>query len=374
MSGKERRAPRILLIAPIQKAGASDTNVVGGNKVTADEQVRELGARGFEVDVIDTSGSVTNLPAWKIWANRLARFLRVAWSTARKLWRSDVVFLIIAPSSALILASFLWAVCKIARRPLVLRITGGDMMIDYLGYGALARWLADRTYMRSSRVYVETQYLHRSFDNRDNFKWFPGTRGIAAPARTGRDRVEKLIFVARLDMDKGLAEALEACRHLPENCHLNVFGPGMSDTDFSLFEDHPRATYGGVLDPAEIPRVLSEHDLLVYPSYYRSEGYPGVILEAFQCGLPVVAARWGGVSELVEHEESGLLVAPRSAAEVESAITRLLDEPELYRQLCQGARRRGAQFRSADWYDRVAAELRSLCRKQSPRGRRAPRP
>ena len=374
MSGKERRAPRLLLIAPIQKAGASVSNVAGGNKVMADEQVRELGARGFEVDVIDTSGGVTNLPAWKIWAHRLARFLRVAWGVARKLGRSDVVFLIIASYSALRLASFLWAVCKIARRPLVLRISGGDMMVEYLGYGAFARWLAERTYMHSALVYVETQYLHRHFDKRANVKWFPNTREIAAPARTGRGRVEKLIFVARLDMDKGLVEALEACRHLPEHCHLTVFGPGMSGTDFSLFEGHPRATYGGVLDPAEIPRVLREHDLLVYPSYYRSEGYPGVILEAFQCGLPVVAARWGGVSELVEHEESGLLVAPRSAAAVESALKRLLDEPELYRQLCQGARRRGGQFRSADWYDRVAAELRSLCRKQSPRGRRAPRP
>ena len=359
-------APSILLIAPIQKTGASDTNVVGGNKVMADEQVQELGARGFEVDVIDTSGGVTNLPAWKISANRLARFLRVAWGAARKLWRSDVVFLIIGPSSALYLASFLWTVCKIARRPLVLRISGGDMMLEYLGYGAFARWLADRTYMRSSLVYVETQYLHRSFDNRGNFRWFPNTRSMEAADRTGRDRVEKLIFVARLAMFKGLAEALEACRHLPENCHLNVFGPGMSDTDFSLFEDHPRATYGGVLDPAEIPGVLGEHDLLVYPSYYRKEGYPGAILEAFQCGLPVVAVRRGGVSELVEHEESGLLVEPRSAAEVESAIKRLLDEPELYRRLCEGAKRRGDQFRSADWYDRVATELRSLCRKQTP--------
>ncbi len=369
MTGKESRAPSILLIAPIQKTGASDTNVVGGNKVMADEQVRELEARGFEVDVIDTSGAVTNLPTWKIRAHRLARFLRVAWGAARKIWHSDGVFLIIAPYSALSLASFMWVVCKMTRRPLALRLTGGDMMLDYLGYGAFARWLTDRTYMRSSLVYVETQYLHRNFDNRDNFKWFPNTRDIEVPARAGRDRVEKLIFVARLDMDKGLTEALAACRHLPENCHLNVFGPGMSDTDFSLFEDHPRATYGGVLDPAEIPRVLSEHDLLVYPSYYRSEGYPGAILEAFQCGLPVVAARWGGVAELVEHEDSGLLVEPRSAAEVEAAIRRLLDEPDLYRQLCEGARRRGAHFRSADWYDRVAAELCNLCRKQIPHGR-----
>ena len=362
-TGKKPRPPRILLIAPIQKTGASGTNVVGGNKVMADEQVRELSARGFKVDVIDTSGPVTNLPPWKIRANRLARFLKVAWGAARNIRRSDIVFLIIAPYSALTLASFLWALCKITRRPLALRLTGGDMMLDYLGYGPLARWLADRTYMRSARVYVETQYLRRNFGNRDNFQWFPNTREIETPARPKPDRPEKLIFVARLDMDKGLAEALDACRRLPENCHLNVFGPAMTETDFSLFDGHPKATYRGVLPPTEIPQILSEHDLLIYPSYYRSEGYPGAILEAFQCGLPVVAAKWGGVPELVQHEKSGLLIAPRSATEIESAIQRLLDNPDLYQKLCQGAKQRGNHFRSANWYDTVAAELRALCQK-----------
>jgi len=63
------------------------------------------------------------------------------------------------------------------------------MMLDYLGYRALARWLADRTYMRSALVYVETQRLHRNFTDRGNFRWFPNTRDIEAPARRGRDRV-----------------------------------------------------------------------------------------------------------------------------------------------------------------------------------------
>ncbi len=363
MTDSENMAPRILLIAPVQRAGASATNVVGGNKVMADEQVRELGMRGFGVDVIDTSGGVTNLPGWKLRAVRLARFLRVIWGVARKIWYCDVVFLIIAPYSALSLASLLWVISTLARRPLVVRITGGDMMLDYDGYGRLARWLAERTYMRAALVYVETEYLQRNFAGRGNFRWFPNTRDVAAPAAEGRNRVEKLIFVARLDMDKGLAEALEAGRNLPENCQLNVFGPGMSDTDFSLFEGHPRASYGGVLAPWEIPQMMGEHDLLVYPSYYRSEGYPGAILEAFQCGRPVIAAKWGGVTELVEHETSGLLVEPRSSAEVKAAIERLLHDPELYRRLCDGAKRRGDYFRSGRWYDSAADDLRRLCRK-----------
>ena len=359
--------PNIMLIGP-QGSGTSAANVIGGNKLMTDDLARELSMRGFDLSLVDTSGRVTNLPSWKIRAIRLTRFLRVAWRAAKQLRRCDLIFLVIAPYSALGLASFFWAVCKIARRPLVVRLTGSGLMEQYLKYGAFARWLADRTYMRTSLVYVETQQLRRDFNEPANFRWFPNTRDIESPKASKRGEVNKLIFLARLEMSKGLAEALDACRHLPENCHLNVFGPAVSDTDFSLFEGHQRATYGGVLKPEETPRVLSEHDLMLFPSYCRAEGYPGSILEAFQCGLPVVAAKWGGVPELVEHEKSGLLVEPRSAAAVRCAIERLLEDPEMYRLLCAGARRRGEYFRSANWYGRVAADLHNLCRQRAPHG------
>lgn len=350
----------ILLIAPLG-SGKSTTNVIGGNAYTAAEIVENLGMRGFQSEVIDTSGSVTNLTRWKIQAIRFVRFLRMVRSVIQRIRHCRLVFLVISPHSAIIVASSLWIICKIAGRPVVLRVTGSALSLVYRNYGTFARWFADRTYMRCSLVYVETRQLHRDFQNHTNFRWFPNTRNIKVPSVISHEKIRKLIFLARLEMDKGLAETLDACRHLPELCHLQVFGPGMSTTDFSLFEDHPKASYGGILKLGDVPRVLSEHDLLLFPSYYRDEGYAGVILEAFQCGLPVVAAKWGGVSELVEHEKSGLLVEPRSATALRSAIKRLLEDPDLYRRLCRGAKCRGEDFRSTNWYGDLASDLRSLC-------------
>ena len=361
MTKGENRIPKVLLVVPVG-SGRSATNVVGGNRVMAEESIHELSLRGFELDVLDTSGSVTNLPPWKFQVHRLARFLRMIWGVAKKIRRSDIVFLLISPKSAFLMATPVWVICKIVRRPLVLRFSGSSLGRVYRAYGAAARWVADRTWTRCALIYLETPRTSREFlDNAANVRWFPNTRNVQAPAVTRRDTVSKLIFVGRLEKRKGLAEALEACRHLPEPCRLQVFGPRMSNTDLSGFEGHPRATYGGVLEPVEVPRVLCEHDLLLFPSYFSTEGYPGVILEAFQCGLPVVAARVGGVPELVEHEKSGLLVEPRSAAAVRSAVERLLDDPGLYRRLCEGAMRRGEYFRGAHWYGRMASDLRGLC-------------
>ena len=139
MTNNGHQRPKLLLIVPLHGVEQSVTNIIGGNKVTASELIHELSAQGFDLDTLDSSGSVTNLPPWKFQFIRLARFLRVVWGIARKVQRARLVFLVISPQSALIVASSLWVSCKIARRPLVLRLTGGDLNLVYDKYSVLAR-------------------------------------------------------------------------------------------------------------------------------------------------------------------------------------------------------------------------------------------
>ena len=348
---------RVLAIGPLPTPG----HAIGGSRTLFAETLRQLELRGFDPDIINTSRPRSGLTPWRIHLAGLAVLARVMWGVLKRVPRSQLVFLNMSSHSAIGVASAIWFICKIARRPLVLRLFGGMLPEIYQGSGPVARWLADRAILRCPIVYMETHYLLRAFGNPGNFRWLPNTRDIATPAPARRKEVRRLIFAAQLWMDKGLAEALEACRALPEGCHLNVFGPVMRDTDLSLFEGHPRATYGGVLEPGEMPRILREHDLLLFPSYRMHETYPGIIIEASQCGVPVIATKWGDVSEIIHHEQDGLLVEPRSTADLQAAIKRLLDDPTLYRRLCEGARERGETFRSGPWYDKVARDLRDLC-------------
>ena len=299
----------------------------------------------------------------------LFTFLKIVWRVIKEMKRNHVIFFNTSAGRAWLAASCIWAICRVGRRPMVLRFFGGDFGFKYESYGTLSRWWAEKTYMRCALVFVQTEAIYRRFRGRDNFRWFPNTRDVYAPFIRTRERMTRLLFFSRLNMKKGLGEAVEACRHLPADCHLNVFGPQMPDTNLSLFEANSRATYRGVLSPAGVPHVLADHDVLLFPSYWETEGYPGVVLEALQCGTPVIATRWAGIPEIVEHEKSGLLVEPRSAAAVKEAIERLIDDPALYQRLRRGARGRGEFFRSAVWYDRMAADLRSLSRRSagSPR-------
>lgn len=77
----------------------------------------------------------------------------------------------------------------------------------------------------------------------------------------------------------------------------------------------------------QIAEILAETDVLVL-STRTPEGFGRVVVEAGATGTAVVATRVGGVSEIIEHEENGLLVPPRNPVRLAEAIVRLKEHPE----------------------------------------------
>ena len=370
----EAEGTRVLLIGNQLTPGSA----INGTGTLFAETVRQLERRGFNLTVLNLSRPVNGqqkgrhsdrmpsratplLYLIKRIIMNMALLAHLVWGSLRHIRRSEVIFLNTGFSPVYVIVTiYVWLMAKVTRRPLALWYLGGELS-RLSRYGPLFRWLVDRTFLRSPLVYAETRQTLRELGCSANVRWLPNTRDIEPPAEKRRGEVRKLVFAARLRTDKGLAESLEACRSLPEGCHLQVFGCVQPATDLSLFEGHPRASYGGALEPEEMIRTLSEQDLLLYPSYSRGEGIPGVIVEAFQCGVPVITTRWGDIPGLVQHEENGLFVEPRSADSLKAAIHRLLDDPDLYRRLCAGAQKQGEAFRSGPWYDEVARDLRALC-------------
>jgi len=85
----------------------------------------------------------------------------------------------------------------------------------------------------------------------------------------------------------------------------------------------------------ELGSFYTAADVFVLPS--PSEGSPYVLLEAMPAKVPSVATAVGGVPEMVEDEESALLVPARDPRAMAQAILRVLTEPELARKLTANA-------------------------------------
>lgn len=92
----------------------------------------------------------------------------------------------------------------------------------------------------------------------------------------------------------------------------------------------------------DVPHLMTAADLIVLPSA-EGEGSPAVIKEAMACGRAVVAASHGGVDEILEHEETGLLVTPGSISSLAGAMLRVLQDERLRTAL--GERAKGAVSR-----------------------------
>jgi glycosyltransferase involved in cell wall biosynthesis len=92
----------------------------------------------------------------------------------------------------------------------------------------------------------------------------------------------------------------------------------------------------------QMPAFWNSLSVAVMPSHYEAFGL--VALEAMACGVPVVAAAVGGLKEIVQEGESGLLVPVGDAAALAQALTTLLTNEPLRQRLAQGARRRAEMF------------------------------
>lgn len=178
--------------------------------------------------------------------------------------------------------------------------------------------------------------------------------------------VPSVLFVGRITRQKGIIHLVNAIRHIRPGVQV-VLCAGAPDTPEiarEMIEAVERARADSahsiiwideMLSKEKIIHLYTHAEIFVCPSVYEPFGI--INLEAMACGTPVVASAVGGIPEVVEHGETGLLVAPEaiSATEVEprhpeqfardlaTAVNALLDDPQLRASLARNARERVEQ-------------------------------
>jgi len=106
---------------------------------------------------------------------------------------------------------------------------------------------------------------------------------------------------------------------------------------------------------ADAAEILSEADVCVVPSLWQ-DAFPLSVLEGMARGKPVIATRVGGIPEMIEHDEVGLLVPPADEVALAEAIAALLADPARVARLGENARRRVAErFTPEAQLDRLTA-------------------
>lgn len=154
------------------------------------------------------------------------------------------------------------------------------------------------------------------------------------------------VSVCSLRPEKRIPDFVEAVLHArkrrPELVGL-VVGDG---PDRPAIEQASAVSSGGIValgQRGDISRLLSAADIFVSAS--EREASPMAILEAMAAGLPVIATAVGGVPQMVQDSRSGVLVPPRSSADLASALEQLTANPSARAAMGQ----RGSELHQQHW-------------------------
>jgi glycosyltransferase involved in cell wall biosynthesis len=188
-----------------------------------------------------------------------------------------------------------------------------------------------------------------------DFDSFLETPPQALPAKP------QALFVGVLERYKnvdGLADAWRVAAPRVPDARLRLVGKGTLRADVEqLIRDIPGQTaWDERLSQPEVSQALDDATALVLPS--RSEGMGRVIVEAFCRARPVVAARVGGIPDLVEDDRNGLLVEPGDTQALADAIVRILTDRQLAERLSAGAHASAGFWTSSP--EEFASRVRAL--------------
>lgn len=123
------------------------------------------------------------------------------------------------------------------------------------------------------------------------------------------------LYIGRLSVEKGIKVLMQAMRDLPQH-RLTVIGSGPYE---NAMQELAGPAFLGAKALPEVLARLGAASYLVLPSVCY-EGFPRTLVEAFACGVPVIASRHGALEELVDDGRTGLLFSPGDATDLVDKI------------------------------------------------------
>jgi len=245
--------------------------------------------------------------------------------------------------------------------------------------GAVCTWFEHLLFRTATRLADITICVSRAVEHswfeRNGVTWKvlpkPGPRMVIYncagaeldPGRTPRARsgIFTIGYVGRIRAEKGVDVLVRAAAKLAAQgleFRIVVAGDGPQRAECENLARHlgvaQRFDWLGTVERQQLPELYRSFDVVAVPS--RWEGFGLVAAEAMLHGAPVVAARTGGLPEIIEDGATGLLFEPGDEAGLATALRRIQEDPVL---AANCAARAGA--RAARWFSPAAYRAQLAC-------------
>lgn len=141
---------------------------------------------------------------------------------------------------------------------------------------------------------------------------------------------------SRVMKEKGIEDAAQAVIDINTKFNktvyqLDIYGniePNYKERFSTLLKTYPSyIQYKGLVNYSKSVEVLSDYFFLLFPTYYKGEGFPGTILDAHSSALPVIATDWRYNSEIITNNVDGIIY--KKKVQLVDVLERVYNNPQI---------------------------------------------
>ncbi len=168
--------------------------------------------------------------------------------------------------------------------------------------------------------------------------------------REKEESITRILFLSNLFPDKGMFDLLQIMKILQDNrtdARLHIVGEFMRDGYRKRFINmidryglNGSVYLKGPKFGDEKWKVYQDSDIFLFPTRFKQESFPLVVLEAMQFGLPVIASHIGAIPEIINHGENGFTFDPSDHKGFAGIIMELIDQKEILQRVGMAARQK----------------------------------
>jgi len=161
----------------------------------------------------------------------------------------------------------------------------------------------------------------------------PSFGGIERSNNKKSEKSVKVGFLGRITAVKGVYDLAQAITNISTDIpgKFEFRGPGSEEVISelkSVVSSDSRVSFEPPVSPEEVPKVLSEYDVLCCPSRWFEMG-PSVMFEAHAVGTPVIGTEVGGMAEVINDQVNGALLPRGDVERLQKLLSRICDNPEV---------------------------------------------
>jgi glycosyltransferase involved in cell wall biosynthesis len=227
--------------------------------------------------------------------------------------------------------------------------------------GAIKRRISHFVIKHANLYLAQTKSLNETFQKSglSNVKWYPTSRFLGknySVAKKMSSLCRRFIYVGHVREYKGMRVLAQAAEHLPDGVTIDIFGPWFDDLDRNIFDNNQNIKYCGILNPEDVIATMSNYHAAVLPTLAQTEGYPGMILESYAAGLPIIASKVGGIPEIVD-DSVGILVEPNNVEDLIKSMSKMVNDEAFFQKLRSNTFAKAQSLSSEHW----ATEFVNFC-------------